>query len=78
MCCKLVKGKDFVAFQCSNIGEREMTHKEITGKERLEPYYEDECSHDNRFENKGYLTCEDCGYIYDESTLSWIKKSKIN
>jgi len=74
MTCELIEGDGYRAFQCSNIGDREMTHKELTGKERLEPYQEDECEHRNRYEYKGVLRCKDCPMIYDENSLSWIEQ----
>jgi hypothetical protein len=35
------------------------------------PYSDDECRHDKRFERLGLLTCQDCGWVYNENTLSW-------
>jgi len=35
------------------------------------PYEDFECHHDRRFDNKGVLTCQDCGATYDETTLTW-------
>jgi hypothetical protein len=35
------------------------------------PYEDDECRHNRRFDNRGVLTCKDCGATYNESTLEW-------
>ena len=37
----------------------------------LDPYSDDSCRHDRRFENRGILTCQDCGMVYNEHSLSW-------
>ena len=50
-CCYFEDG-EVRGFQCSGpMGEfREMSYKEIVGKEPLEPYYDDECPHEERYE----------------------------
>jgi len=48
-------------------------HCNGTGKEPLEPYDEDECPHQYRFEHRGYLRCRNCGAVYNESTCEWEK-----
>jgi hypothetical protein len=40
--------------------------------DRLHPYKDRECHHTQRFDNRGILTCKDCGAMYDETTLTWI------
>lgn len=40
-------------------------------KGRLEPYEEDECPHDQTFENRGILTCQKCSMTYNDQYLMW-------
>ena len=40
-------------------------------KDRLQPYEEDECRHDRRFDRHGVLTCMDCTATYNEKTCEW-------
>jgi hypothetical protein len=65
--CKLVRTKEFSAFQC--------TINELGGPsipdESTKPYDDHECMHLRRFENRGVLTCKDCSATYDEKTLEW-------
>lgn len=42
--------------------------------EDLQPYADGECRHPHRVDNKGVLTCTDCGATYNESTLEWEKE----
>ena len=37
----------------------------------VQPYEDDECRHDRRFERKGVFTCQDCGAVYDERSCEW-------
>lgn len=78
MGCEIVRGKDFRGFQChpGDSFMRPMSYKEICGMERLEPYFEDECRHEDRFDDKGILRCAKCSMIYDENSLSWISAPK--
>lgn len=50
----------------SNIDESKYHMGDIPGF-----YYSYECIHNNRYENKGVLTCKDCGMTYNENTLEW-------
>ena len=76
MTCKLVKKDGYNAFQCSNTGMREMTYEEITGrKSRLHPYRDNECEHNNTFEHKGVLKCQDCNCVYDDNYLEWVSNA---
>jgi hypothetical protein len=43
-------------------------------KETPQPYEDGECRHERRLDVRGTLTCQDCGYIYDETTLTWVPK----
>lgn len=63
MSCKFVQGKGFNAFHC--------TVNPLGGPsfEIAEP--EKECKHLKTFENRGILTCQDCGFIRNETTLNW-------
>jgi hypothetical protein len=70
MPCKFVKEKGFTGFQCSRVGMFDYLSNGI-GKERLEPYFEDECRHDERYEYKGQLICKKCGAVYNERYLIW-------
>jgi hypothetical protein len=67
MSCKLIKTKEFTAFQC--------TPNELGGPGiedgKAKPYEDYECMHLKRFENRGVLTCKDCGAVYDENILEW-------
>lgn len=40
-------------------------------EENKRPYHDDECRHDDRFELRGILTCQDCGATYDDQLLEW-------
>ena len=37
----------------------------------VQPYEENECRHDRRFDRKGVLTCQDCGAEYDGKSCAW-------
>jgi hypothetical protein len=39
--------------------------------EPARPYEDNECHHDRRFENRGLLTCQECGMIYNEKICEW-------
>lgn len=63
MPCKFMQGKGFNAFQCAT--------NPLAGPsfEIAEP--EKECKHLKIFEHKGVFTCQDCGFIRNETTLNW-------
>jgi hypothetical protein len=78
MACKFGNGKDsngneFTFIQCSlpdpAFGGYHVPEGET--KKRLEPYEDNECAHLNRFENHGRLTCQNCGMVYNERSLTW-------
>jgi len=69
---KIVKGKGYVGIQCTIDQFKEMSHKEICGRERLDPYCEDECHHSHRSEHRGQLVCLDCSAVYDDNTMCWV------
>jgi len=51
-------------------------HCNGTGQNRLEPYGDNECPHEHRFNYKGYLTCRNCGFVYSDRTCSWVGAPK--
>jgi hypothetical protein len=72
MGCQFGFGKDkngieFTFFQC----RPHEPYQAEAEKRNLQPYEENECRHDRRFERKGVLTCQDCGMVYNEHTLEW-------
>jgi succinate dehydrogenase/fumarate reductase-like Fe-S protein len=39
------------------------------------PYDDHECRHERRSEHRGVLRCLDCGWVYDECSLTWVPES---
>ena len=73
MTCKFVRGKDFTAFVCSNIGENYLNDGILDPDKdsSLEPYSRYECDHHRTNQDK--TKCLDCGAEYDENRLMWVK-----
>lgn len=67
--CKIVQRDGRTFFQCK-ITE-EPTFYERFGRERLEPYRDDECHHQDNYEYKGELRCRNCPAVYDEQFMEW-------
>lgn len=72
MGCKFVRGENFTAFQCTPC-ESYLSHGPdgIFDPKGNKPYDDLECRHNRRKEIKGVITCLDCCYIYNETTLEW-------
>lgn len=72
MACKITHKNGFTRIEC-NPGSFDYL-AEQQRQEMLKPYADDECRHDKRFEHKGYLTCQDCGMVYDERYGGWVPR----
>ena len=67
MSCKLGHKDGVTFFQCTTNPLGGPSYVDEGSK----PYEDHECMHLKRFDNKGVLTCRDCGSTYDERTLEW-------